>query len=103
MPQFPPGMPAVFLLKSGSIDWDEHGRILDARSSVTMIINGRHKIIVDSGLMGEEEPLCKALAELGVKPGQCSPLIVRQSIALMWMSAVLFLGAGMWIRHLLLS
>ncbi|MEI6757820.1 MAG: cobalamin biosynthesis protein [Chlorobium sp.] len=41
--------------------------------------------------------------ELGVKPGQCSPLIVRQSIALMWMSAVLFLGAGMWIRHLLLS
>lgn len=36
---------------------------------------------------------------LGVKPGKCSPMIIRQSIALMWMTAVLFLGAGMTIRH----
>ena len=36
---------------------------------------------------------------LGVKPGQCTPLIIRQSIALMWMTAVLFLGAGLAIRH----
>ena len=74
MLQFPPEMPTLFLLKSGSIERDEHGQILDARSSVTMIINGRHKIIVDSGLMGEEEPLCKALAELGVKPEEILPL-----------------------------
>ena len=79
MPHFPPGMPAVFLLKSGSIDWDEDGRILDARSSVTMIINGRHKIIVDSGLMGEEEPLCKALAELGVKPEEIDCIVNTHS------------------------
>jgi adenosylcobinamide-phosphate synthase len=38
---------------------------------------------------------------LGVKPGQCTPLIIRQSIALMWMTAVLFLGAGVAIRFLL--
>jgi len=37
---------------------------------------------------------------LGVKPGQCNPLIIRQSIALMWMTAVLFLGAGMAIKFL---
>jgi glyoxylase-like metal-dependent hydrolase (beta-lactamase superfamily II) len=74
-----PGKPAVFLLKSGSIDWDEHGRILDARSSVTMIINERHKIIVDSGLMGEEEPLCKALAELGIKPEEIDCIVNTHS------------------------
>ncbi|MEI6104296.1 MAG: MBL fold metallo-hydrolase [Methanothrix sp.] len=74
-----PGKPAVFLLKSGSIDWDEDGRILDARSSVTMIINGRHKIIVDSGLMGEEEPLCKALAELGVEPEEIDGIVNTHS------------------------
>jgi glyoxylase-like metal-dependent hydrolase (beta-lactamase superfamily II) len=79
VPQFPPGMPAVFLLKSGSIERDDYGRILDARSSVTMIINGRHKIIVDSGLMGEEEPLCKALAELGVKPEEIDCIVNTHS------------------------
>ena len=36
---------------------------------------------------------------IGVKPGACTPLVIRQSIALMWMTAVLFLGAGMGIRH----
>ena len=41
----------------------------------------------------------RQLPLLGVKPGQCNPLIIRQSIALMWMTAVLFLGAGMGIRH----
>lgn len=79
MPQFPPGMPAVFLLKSGSIERDKFGQILDARSSVTMIINGRHKIIVDSGLMGEEELLCKALAELGVKPEEIDCIVNTHS------------------------
>jgi glyoxylase-like metal-dependent hydrolase (beta-lactamase superfamily II) len=74
-----PGKPAVFLLKPGSIERDEYGRILDARSSVTMIINGRHKIIVDSGLLGEEEPLCKALAELGVKPEEIDCIVNTHS------------------------
>ncbi|MHB8117863.1 MAG: MBL fold metallo-hydrolase [Methanothrix sp.] len=72
-------MPAVFLLKPGSIERDECGRILDARSSVTMIINGRHKIIVDSGLQGEEEPLCKALAKLGIKPEEIDCIVNTHS------------------------
>jgi adenosylcobinamide-phosphate synthase len=37
---------------------------------------------------------------LGVKEGQCNPLVIRQSIALMWMTAVLFLGAGVAVRLL---
>lgn len=40
---------------------------------------------------------------LGVKPGQCNPLIIRQSIALMWMTAVLFLLSGIGIRLLIQS
>ncbi len=72
-------MPAVFLLKPGSIERDECGRILDARSSVTMIISGRHKIVVDSGLQGEEEPLCRALAELGVKPEEIDCIVNTHS------------------------
>jgi len=72
-------MPAVFLLKPGSIERDEYGRILDARSSVTMIINGQHKIIVDSGQQDEEKPLCKALAELGVKPEEIDCIINTHS------------------------
>ncbi len=79
MPHFPPGMPAVFLLKSGSIEGTSDGRILDARSSVTLIISGRHKIIVDSGLKGEEEQICKALAELGIKPEEIDCIVNTHS------------------------
>ena len=59
-------MPSVFLIKPGSIQRDEQGRILDARSSVTLIISGRHRIIVDSGQSGEEHRILKALAGLGM-------------------------------------
>jgi glyoxylase-like metal-dependent hydrolase (beta-lactamase superfamily II) len=72
-------MPAVFLLKPGSIERDECGRILDARSSVTLIISGRHKIVVDSGLLGEEEPLCRALAKLGIKPEEIDCIVNTHS------------------------
>ncbi|MDD1750102.1 MAG: MBL fold metallo-hydrolase [Methanothrix sp.] len=72
-------MPAVFLLKPGSIERDECGRILDARSSVTLIISGRHKIIVDSGLKGEEEPIQKALAKLGIKPEEIDCIVNTHS------------------------
>jgi glyoxylase-like metal-dependent hydrolase (beta-lactamase superfamily II) len=59
-------MPSVFLLKPGSIQRDGQGRILDARSSVTLIMSGRHRIIVDSGVSGEENKILKALADLGM-------------------------------------
>jgi glyoxylase-like metal-dependent hydrolase (beta-lactamase superfamily II) len=72
-------MPSVFLLKPGSIERDECGRILDARSSVTMIIGGGHKIVVDSGLQGEEEPIRRALAELCIKPEEIDCIVNTHS------------------------
>jgi N-acyl homoserine lactone hydrolase len=72
-------MPAVFLLKPGSIERDECGRILDARSSVTMIISGQHKIVVDSGLKGEEEPIQRALTELCIEPEEIDCIVNTHS------------------------
>ncbi|MCX6674467.1 MAG: MBL fold metallo-hydrolase [Methanothrix sp.] len=72
-------MASVFLLKPGSIERDECGRILDARSSVTLVMGGRHKIIVDSGQQGEEVTLCKALAKLCIKPGEIDCIVNTHS------------------------
>lgn len=72
-------MPAVFLLKPGSIERDKCGRILDARSSVTIIIIGQQKIIVDSGLKGEEEQIQMALAKLGIKPEEIDGIVNTHS------------------------
>lgn len=74
-------MPAVFLVKPGSIVRDECGRILDARSSVTLIISGQHSIIVDSGLRGEEELILGELAKLGIKPEEVKSIVNTHSHA----------------------
>jgi len=60
--------PKVFLLKAGSILRDESGEVLDARSSVTLIISGKRKIIVDTGQEGEAAQIKKALARLQLSP-----------------------------------
>jgi glyoxylase-like metal-dependent hydrolase (beta-lactamase superfamily II) len=72
-------MPKVFLLKPGSITRDGSGRILDARSSVTLIISGSRRIIVDTGLSGEEETILCALAELGLEPEDIDVIINTHS------------------------
>jgi len=72
-------MPAVFLVKPGSIKRDEYGRILDARSSVTLIIRGQHTIIVDSGLCGEEELILRELAKLGIDPEEVKSIVNTHS------------------------
>ncbi len=59
---------SVFLLKPGSIKRDETGRILDARSSVSLITSGQHRIVVDTGLSGEEEQIIQALSDIGLSP-----------------------------------
>ncbi|MDD2755033.1 MAG: MBL fold metallo-hydrolase [Methanothrix sp.] len=74
-------MPAVFLVKPGSIERDEYGRILDARSSVTLIIRGQHTIIVDSGLCGEEELILGELAKLGIEQEDVKSIINTHSDA----------------------
>jgi glyoxylase-like metal-dependent hydrolase (beta-lactamase superfamily II) len=68
-------MPRVFLLKPGSIERDENGTILDARSSSTLIISQGHKIVVDSGQKGEEEAILRALADMHIKPEDVEILI----------------------------
>ena len=60
-------LPRVFLLKAGSIERDQAGNILDARSSVTLIKTERGWIIVDTGQEGDGEVILKALADLGLK------------------------------------
>jgi N-acyl homoserine lactone hydrolase len=72
-------MPKVLLLKPGSILRDESGRVLDARSSVTLIVSGSTNIIVDTGLAGEEGPILCALAELGHEPEEIDVIINTHS------------------------
>jgi glyoxylase-like metal-dependent hydrolase (beta-lactamase superfamily II) len=72
-------MPEVFLVKPGSIKRDENGRILDARSSVTIIASGQQKIIVDSGAEDEEETIRREMARIGIDPEEISILINTHS------------------------
>jgi N-acyl homoserine lactone hydrolase len=72
-------MPIVFLLKPGSILRDESGRILDARSSVTLIFSGSRKIVVDTGLEGEAKPILKALAGLRLTPEEIDSVVNTHS------------------------
>lgn len=72
-------MPAVFLVKPGSIKRDEDGRILDARSSVTIIACGQQRIIVDSGAEGEEELIRREMARIGIRPEEINTLVNTHS------------------------
>lgn len=67
------------MLKPGSILRDESGRVLDARSSVTLIESGSRKIVVDTGLAGEEVTILRALAELGIEAGEIGTVIHTHS------------------------
>jgi glyoxylase-like metal-dependent hydrolase (beta-lactamase superfamily II) len=71
--------PRVFLLKPGSIKRDESGEILDARSSVTLIISGKRKIVVDTGLEGEAEQIERALSGLGLLPEEIDGIVNTHS------------------------
>jgi glyoxylase-like metal-dependent hydrolase (beta-lactamase superfamily II) len=72
-------MPRVFLLKPGSILRDESGKILDARSSVTLVISGERKIVVDTGLEGEAKPIERALSGLGFLPEEIDGIVNTHS------------------------
>lgn len=60
--------PIARLLKPGYLLRDENGEILDARSSVTLIIAGTHKIVVDTGLVGEDEFIRNRLDQFQITP-----------------------------------
>lgn len=68
-------MPNASVLKPGSLIRDSEGNLLDARSSVTLITAGSRKIIVDTGIQGEEELIIKALSKRGLEPKDIDTLI----------------------------
>jgi glyoxylase-like metal-dependent hydrolase (beta-lactamase superfamily II) len=72
-------MPAVFLVKPGSIKRDESGRILDARSSVTIIASRQHTIIVDSGAEDEEAMIRREMRGIGIRPEEITILVNTHS------------------------
>jgi len=71
--------PQVFLIKPGSIQRDSSGRILDARSSVALIVSKEKKIVVDTGLAGEDKLILDALRHLGFKPVEIDIVINTHS------------------------
>jgi len=60
--------PRAFLLKPGHLERDDEGNILDARSSVTLILAQSKKIVVDTGTEDESELVNEQLAGLGLAP-----------------------------------
>lgn len=68
-------MPKVSVLKPGSLVRNESGNILDARSSVVLVISGSRKIIVDTGLVGEDGLIIDALARKGLRPQDIDTVI----------------------------
>jgi len=71
--------PRVYLIKLGSILKDDSGRILDARSSVTLISAGSQRIIVDTGLEGEDTIIIDSLAQNGLSPDDIDMVINTHS------------------------
>lgn len=67
----PKNRPLVFLLKPGTLKRDGQGNILDARSSVTLVValvdGCERRIIVDSGQEGDGEIILKALEDLDIR------------------------------------
>ncbi len=67
--------PRAFLLKPGHLERDDEGKILEARSSVTLILAGSKKIVVDTGLEEEADMIRGRLAELGLSPEEVDIVI----------------------------
>ncbi len=67
--------PRAFLLKPGHLERDAEGNILDARSSVTLILSSSKKVVVDTGLENEAEHILGEIAELGLSPEEVDLVI----------------------------
>jgi N-acyl homoserine lactone hydrolase len=67
--------PRAFLLKPGHLDRDDDSKILDARSSVTLIIAGSKKIVVDTGSEDEADLITERLSSFGLSPEEVDLVI----------------------------
>lgn len=64
----PLNLPRAVLLKPGRIERDEEGNVLDASSSVTLIIAGSRKIVVDTGKEEDRSVIKERLELQGLSP-----------------------------------
>jgi N-acyl homoserine lactone hydrolase len=60
--------PGIYLVKAGSLIRGPSGELLDARSSITLVTVGDKKILIDTGLVGEETLIAGRLEEMGHRP-----------------------------------
>ncbi len=67
--------PRSILLKPGHLERDVGGDILDARSSVTLILTPSKRIVVDTGLEDEAEQILGRLKELCLSPEEVDLVI----------------------------
>ena len=58
----------VKVIKPGKLVRDEEGKILDARSTITLIKTNDVNIIIDTGLRGEEANIIKNLRAESLNP-----------------------------------
>jgi N-acyl homoserine lactone hydrolase len=58
--------PRVHVLLEGSLVRDKSGNILDAHSSVTLVLAGEVRLLIDTGAPGDEDRILSALAGLGL-------------------------------------
>jgi glyoxylase-like metal-dependent hydrolase (beta-lactamase superfamily II) len=69
----------IEVIKPGILVRDRFGNILDARSTVTLIMGHEISAIVDTGLPEEKEIIIQALAKLNLKPNDINVLINTHS------------------------
>ncbi|MBN1322648.1 MAG: MBL fold metallo-hydrolase [Methanotrichaceae archaeon] len=65
----------LWVVKPGSLQRDDSGEILEARSTVTLIESGPTHILVDSGLAGEEKAILSGLDKIGIVPEDIQILV----------------------------
>lgn len=58
--------PQVHVILEGSLRRDDRGTILDAHSSVTLVVAGEYRILVDTGAPGDENVIVSGLSGLGI-------------------------------------
>ncbi len=69
----------IIVIKPGILVRDRLGKILDARSTVTLILGKNIRALVDTGLPQEREMLIQALEKLNLKPSDINILINTHS------------------------
>jgi len=68
-------IPMFHVLQAGMLRRDPDGRILEARSSVTLVCVGNSNILVDTGLPGDELKILNNLSRAGLLPHDINVVI----------------------------